>query len=180
MLIAQQKRKENIAEYILYLYQIEDLIRAFRFNMQSIEEQLVAKYSADAKTKTEIVSWYKNLAVMMQKENVEEKGHLQFLANQINELHEFHSQLLEKATDTAYINTFTAVAGLITELKNKNTVANTDVQLSLDTIYGYLLLKMQNKEITEETTEAVKRLSAWLGSLSKRFKDYETGNSALE
>jgi len=32
MIAAQQKRKENIVEYILYIYQIEDLIRAFQFN----------------------------------------------------------------------------------------------------------------------------------------------------
>ena len=28
MIIAQKKRKENIAEYLLYMWQIEDLIRA--------------------------------------------------------------------------------------------------------------------------------------------------------
>ena len=27
MIIAQQKRKENIAEYLLYMWQVEDMIR---------------------------------------------------------------------------------------------------------------------------------------------------------
>ena len=31
MYIAQSKRKENIAEYILYLWQLEDLLRALQF-----------------------------------------------------------------------------------------------------------------------------------------------------
>ena len=29
MIIASQKKKENIAEYLLYMWQIEDIIRAY-------------------------------------------------------------------------------------------------------------------------------------------------------
>ncbi|MBK6283764.1 MAG: DUF4924 family protein [Draconibacterium sp.] len=70
MLVAQQKRKENIAEYILYLFQIEDLIRAFQFNISSIETNLVSQYQAEENTKKEITEWYKNLVVMMEKERI--------------------------------------------------------------------------------------------------------------
>ena len=96
MLEAKQKRKENIAGYILYLFQIEDLIRAFKFNMEIIQKQLVSRYNADEKTSGEILEWYKNLALMMEKEGVREKGHLQFLTNHIGDLNEFHLKLLEK------------------------------------------------------------------------------------
>ncbi len=176
MLVAQQKRKENIAEYILYLYQIEDLIRAFRLDIELIEKQLVSNYQVDDKTKHEILDWYKNLLVMMEKEGIVKTGHLQFLTNLIHDLNEFHVKLLSSETDQIYVQTFQAVAGLITELKQKNKQANNDVQICLDAIYGYLLLKIQKKEITEETVEAVKRLSSWLGALSKLFKRYEAGD----
>ena len=43
MLIALQKRKENIAEYILYLWQVEDLLRALQFSPEAIYSTLVAK-----------------------------------------------------------------------------------------------------------------------------------------
>ncbi|WP_347164130.1 DUF4924 family protein, partial [Parabacteroides merdae] len=36
MIIARRKRKENIAEYLLYMWQVEDLIRANNFDMDSI------------------------------------------------------------------------------------------------------------------------------------------------
>ena len=36
MLIAQKKKKENIAEYILYLFQIEDIVRSFKFNLDDL------------------------------------------------------------------------------------------------------------------------------------------------
>jgi hypothetical protein len=50
------------------------------------------------------------------------------------------------------------------------------VQVAIDGIYGYLMLKIQKKDISPETREAVTRLSHWLSKLSKLFKDYESGD----
>src|SRR6056297_2947210 len=99
MLVAQQKRKENIAEYLLYLYQVEDLIRAFHLDMNLINEHLVGNYKANKEELKEISAWYENLTLMMQKEGKQEKGHLQFLANLLNELNEFHLRLMQQKTD---------------------------------------------------------------------------------
>ncbi|HKI89509.1 MAG TPA: DUF4924 family protein [Draconibacterium sp.] len=176
MLVAKLKRKENIAEYILYLYQVEDLIRAFRYNMDLIEKQLVSSYRADERISGEIADWYRNLVLMMEKERIEEKGHLQFLLNLINELNEFHLKLMEIKVDAIYVNTFQAVAGLVSELRQKNKSAGNDIQMSLDAIYGYLMLKLQQKAISDETTDAVRRLSQWLSALSKLYKDFEAGD----
>ncbi len=175
MLVAQKKRKENIAEYILYLYQVEDLIRAFHLDMELINQKLVAGYDVDDKTKAEISDWYKNLVVMLEKEGKQQKGHLQFLKNLLGELNEFHLRLLETKNDSMYISIYQAIAGLLTELKQKNTDALNDIELAIDGIYGYLLLKIQKKEITRDTEEAVKRLSHWLAHLSKLFREYEKG-----
>jgi len=175
MLIAKKKRKKNIAEYILYLYQIENLIRAFNLDIDLIERELVSKYKADDNTKNEILNWYKNLVLMMEKEGITQSGHLQFLTNLIDDVYEVHLKLMDSETDALYTQNFKAIAGLITELKQKNKQADNDVQVSLDAIYGYLLLKMQNKAVTDETKEAVKRLSNWLGLLSGMFKKYESG-----
>lgn len=41
--IALAKRRENIAEYILYLWQIEDLLRALQFSPEAIYSQLIAR-----------------------------------------------------------------------------------------------------------------------------------------
>src|SRR5699024_122530 len=37
--IAKAKRRENIAEYILYLWQLEDLLRALQFSPEAVFSQ---------------------------------------------------------------------------------------------------------------------------------------------
>ncbi len=159
MLVAKQKRKENIVEYILYLFQIEDLIRAFQFDMDLIEKNVVSNYHADKETLVQVSGWYENLLAMMAKEGLREKGHLQFLLNLISESNQLHLNLLTSPEQNNYLLTFQSVAGLLTELKLKNPTADNDIQLAFDAVYGYLLLKMQKKEVSSETTDAVQRLN---------------------
>lgn len=176
MLVAKQKRKENIVEYILYLYQVEDLIRAFKLDMELIEARLVSNYKADEKTSIAIKDWYENLVIMMQKEGIQEKGHLQFISNLINDINDFHLKLMETGADKVYLQSFKSVASLVEELKLKNKAAKNDIDLGITAIYGFLLLKMQQKEISIDTTEAIKRISAWLGALAKLYRGFETGD----
>jgi hypothetical protein len=174
MLTAKQKRRENIAEYILYLFQIEDLIRAFQFDMEQIKVKLIPQYNAESiELQSDIVAWYQNLVAMMNKEDITEKGHFQFLVNLINDLNEFHLKLLETGKVPEYTRTYTSVAGLITELKMKSNGNKNSILIGLEAIYGYLLLKMQQKAVSNETSNAIQELSGWLAQLSKNFKDYE-------
>jgi hypothetical protein len=175
MLVANKKRKENIVEYILYLYQIENLIRAFNMDIELIKIRLIPSYQVDDKTKTEIIDWYSNLVSMMEKEGIQKEGHLQFLKNLIADVNEFHIKLLAAESDNLYPQIFHSVAGLLNELKEKSSNEKNDIEICLDTIYGFLLLKMQNKKITTQTEDAVKRLSSWMSALSKLYKDYESG-----
>lgn len=176
MLVANKKRKENIVEYILYMYQVENLIRAFNLDVKLIETRLIPSYQVDEKTKSEIIFWYKNLVAMMEKEGIQEEGHFRFLQNLIVDVNEIHIKLMNSEVDKVYPQIFHSVAGLTNELKEKNNQAKNDIELCLDTIYGFLLLKMQNKEISAETEDAVKRLSSWMSALSKLYKDYESGD----
>jgi hypothetical protein len=179
MLVAKQKRKENIAEYILYFYQVEDLIRAFQLDIDVIQEKLISNYQVDEKTSAEITDWYNNLTVMMEKEGIKEKGHLQFITNLIGDINEFHLKLMKEESEKVYIQTFNSIAGVLTELKQKNTTAQNDIQLALDTIYGFLILKLKKAEISEGTTLAIKQLSQWLANLSKLYKEFEEGKLDL-
>ncbi len=175
MLIAQQKRKENLAEYILYLYQVEDLIRAFHLDMNLIDKNLVSRYQVNDEKKEEISGWYENLVAMMNREGLQTSGHMQFLTNLMNHLNELHLRLLQTQSEPLYISAFQSVADILNELKQKNPGSGSDVQTALDGIYGYLLLKLQKKEITTETEKGIKQLSRWLAHLSRHFRDLEAG-----
>lgn len=94
MKIAQQLKEKNIAEYLIYMWQIEDLIRANDCDVDRIEENIVSRYQVSDEERRELTEWYANLASMMREEGVREKGHLQINRNVIINLTELHAALL--------------------------------------------------------------------------------------
>ena len=44
MQIAQQLRKTNIAEYLLYMWQVEDIIRAFDCSLSRIRREYIERF----------------------------------------------------------------------------------------------------------------------------------------
>ena len=48
MYIASKKRKENIAEYILYMWQVEDMIRANGCDIDRIKANIIDRSGLDA------------------------------------------------------------------------------------------------------------------------------------
>ena len=84
MLIAREKKKSNVAEYILYMWQIEDMLRAMNLDIERVRQFVVAGFQVEKGKKQEIVDWYDNLIAMMRQEKVEVKGHIQVLKNTVN------------------------------------------------------------------------------------------------
>jgi hypothetical protein len=50
-----------------------------------------------------------------------------------------------------------------------------DVQLALNGLYGLLILKLQKKEVTEETEKAFREISGWIAMLSAEYMLSEEG-----
>ena len=102
MIVARQKRKENIAEYLLYMWQVEDLIRANNFDMDAIRRTVVDRYDQPAEVREEIARWYEELLEMMRSEGVKEKGHIQLNKNVIITLTDLHLRLLKSPKEMVY------------------------------------------------------------------------------
>ena len=94
MFVARNLRKTNIAEYLLYMWQVEDLLRANRLDIDLLTKNVVAKYQLDEAQRAELVEWYSNMIEMMRHEGVEENGHLQINKNVIIQLNDLHAQLM--------------------------------------------------------------------------------------
>ena len=175
MLIARAKKKTNIAEYILYMWQIEDMLRALNLNIELVDRYIVSGFQVDEHTTFEIHDWYDNLIAIMKKEKVEKNGHIQALKNTMDELTELHFFLLHKAHDQRYQQLVTMAAGNLVEFRRKAEAGNeiSDVELAMNGLYGNLLLRLQKKEINPETATAMESFSKMIAYLSVRYKQME-------
>ena len=54
MITASIKKKENIAEYLLYMWQIEDLIRANKLDIDKIQTSIIDQYKDLSETQRNI------------------------------------------------------------------------------------------------------------------------------
>ena len=88
--IAQKKRKENIAEYILYLWQLEDLLRAVQFSPEAIHSALIKPRELKVEEQQVLLAWYLDIAQLLVEEKKEEKGHLTHTLHLIRDLHDMH------------------------------------------------------------------------------------------
>ena len=176
MLIAQQLKRENIAEYLIYMWQIEDLIRANGLDMDKIEEQIISRFNQPDSVKKEIREWYENLIDMMRRENVADSGHLIINKNVISELTDLHIRLLKNTNEDKYSEQYYKTLPFIVELRSKS--PNKDIpelETCFSALYGFLLMKLQKKEISGETQAAISQISTLLRLLSQKYKDEKEG-----
>ena len=176
MLIAQKLRKENIAEYLLYMWQVEDIIRAYGCNLQQIKKEYISRFDCTDEQKEEMVDWYGNLIRMINQEGCREKGHIQINKIVLQQLSELHAQLLDSPKFPFYSTEYYKVLPFIVELrqKNSNSEAAGEIETCFNALYGTMLLRLQNKEITQNTANAVKEITTFIGMLNDYyFKEKE-------
>lgn len=170
MIVASQKRKENIAEYLLYMWQVEDLIRANDLDLDKIERNVIDRYQLTAEQRKQMVEWYESLIDMMRREGVEQKGHLQLNKNVLIQLVDLHNALLQDPRFPQYTALFYKTLPYIVELRAK---AGDDkvgeIETCFNALYGMLLLRLQGKEISPETQDAIKQIAQFIAVLSKDF-----------
>lgn len=172
MIIAEQKRKENIAEYLLYMYQVEDMIRANGLDLDRIEATLISKFEVPYDVKREMREWYKNLITMMRDEQKEESGHLSVLKNTAGQLNEMHHRLLNQGIDNGYKETYNQARPHIEALRMRSGYSKeSDIQVALNGLYGLLILKLKKTMITEETTRAFDTIRDLVAELSSIYME---------
>lgn len=175
MITASAKKRENIAEYLLYMWQIEDLIRANSLDIDRIQSSIIDKYSNLSETqRREMRDWYESLVDMMRREGVAEKGHLQLNKNVIISLTDLHRRLLDDSKFASYAAQFYHTLPLIVELRAKaGDNKSGEIETCFNALYGILMLRLQGKEVSEETRQAAAQISKFLALLSHYYKlDY--------
>ncbi len=177
MYIAQKLRKNSIAEYLLYMWQIEDLIRAYGCSLAHIRRKYINKFdNYTDEQKEDEADWFGNLIRMMNEEGKREKGHLNINQVVLQDVTDLHGQLLESNNFPFYNAEYYKVLPFIVELRNKGDRNVGEIETCLNALYGIMILRLKGKEISQETDHAIKEITTFVGMLSDYYKkDKEEG-----
>ena len=146
-----KSKKDNIAEYILYLWQLEDYLRAF-------PEQ--------AMSETSLMEIYD----MMHQEGIMDGGHLQLAQNALAEMEELHNELVD--TEAPYRAVIMHMEPRLNILKAKtDNPLMSDVEACLTLLYQVMMLRLKKQPISPETDEVVKDATQLMRFLSKAYYD---------
>ena len=178
MLISKQLKQQNIAEYLIYMWQIEDLIRACGCDIEHIRQLLIAQYPAEQQA--EAAQWYEDLIEMMRREEVMQQGHLQINKNIITWLTDLHLQLLASSKFPYYHAAYYKALPFIVELRAKGAnKEEPELETCFEALYGIVLLKLQKKEVGEETRKAQEAITTMLSMLSTYYIEDKKGELEL-
>ena len=170
MFISQELRKKSIAEYLLYMWQVEDLIRAYGCSLTRIRREYIDRFDYTDEQKEEMIDWYGNLVTMMNQEGCQESGHLQINKITLQQLIELNNQLLSSSKFPFYNAEYYKVLPYSVELRNRGSnKEENEVETCFNALYGVMLLRLQKKEITPDTQHAIQEITTFIGMLADYY-----------
>lgn len=175
MIIAKQKRKDNIAEYIIYLWQLEDLLRALNFDAGRIYTTLVEPHTElDQEQKEMLLFWYIDMVNLLKSEGKAEIGHLEHTIHLISDLNELHLRLLAGLEEgEVYREKFALLKSELPKIRvliKERDIS--DIELCFRVLYAVMLerLKGEDKTFIKDTLELISPVIALLASLYKKVE----------
>lgn len=176
MFVAQELRKKSIAEYLLYMWQIEDIIRAYGCSLPVIKKNYVDRFDFTSEQREEELGWFGNLIRMMNEEGKREGGHLNINKVILKDVIDLHGMLLQSTKFPIYNAEYYKVLPFIVELRQRGDKDLNEIETCLDALYGVMMLRLQKKNITPETERAIKEITVFIGLLSDYYiKDRTEG-----
>lgn len=176
MFIAKSIREKSVVEYLLYMWQMEDLIRAYGCSLTRIRREYIDRFDYTDQQKDEEEDWFGDLIRMMNQEGKREKGHLAINEVLLQDLGDLHVRLLQSTRFPFYSAEYYRVLPFIVELRQKGDKEIGEIETCLNALYGVMLLRMRQKPISPETAHAIKAITTFLGMLSDYYiKDRTEG-----
>ena len=177
MFVAKELRKKSIAEYLLYMWQIEDTIRAYGCSLTRIRKEYIDQFQYTEEQKEEEEDWFGDLVRMMNQEGCREGGHLQINKVLMQDLTELHAQLLQSSKFPFYSAEYYRVLPFIVELRGKTKrTADKMARTNDERLKSVAAQLGKKKEITPETTRALNEITTFIGMLSDYYiKDKTEG-----
>lgn len=170
MIIANKLRSTNRAEYLLYMWQIEDILRAYNCDIDLLDTEYLSRFSLLPDLKKEMKEWYENLCNMMISEGKRKCGHLQINQNTLDGLIEINEQLLQSEKFPYYRSMYYQALSYVVDVRSKGEhKEKNEIETCFEILYGTMMLRLQKKEISSDTQKAVTDISTFLGQLSDYY-----------
>jgi hypothetical protein len=177
MLIANQKQQENIAEYILYMYQVEDVVRAYNLDLDRLMAEFVGPQITNPSFTLQYHKWYSSIISQMKAQRIEKTGHLNELKDILIELSYLHNTLINLADDHKYKGLFNSALPFINEFKEKSNLKDkNEIEIAFHALYMKLLMRLKKQEISSATEEAFDSMRILLAYLAKAYHQMKNGS----
>ena len=171
MIVAQKLRKQNISAYIIYMFQVEDVIRAYGLDVERICKEYLPRFQYTEEQIADQRECYDGLIRMMKEEGVQESGHVQVVKNTLQLMAERHQELLADPKQPFYSAAYYKALPYIVELRSKGMgKEKNEIENCVDALYGATVLKMQGRELTDQTKQALQPITHLLEMLSNLYK----------
>lgn len=171
--VAESKKKQNIGEYIIYMYQMEDLIRSYHFNLEEIRKYVISHYPISDEEKEEVSVWFESLIEAMKAENIQEKGHLREVQKEVDALSQIHWDLLKE--DKEYFQIYHQAKPYILDFISSADGHHLghEIQICLNGVYGLLLSRLTGKKVTKDLLKAAEAFGSVLGYVTMVYQEKE-------
>lgn len=177
MLIPEKLRNENLAEYIIYMYMIEDVFRAFQLDTDRIVESYFKPQLPDESFLGLYRDWTEATVDAMKKEGIEKTGHLSQLRELMGEFGYLHNLLMDVLKEQKYIDLYNRTLPIIQEFSQKANMGERSViEIAFHSQYMKLLMKLKKDAISAETEEAFDQMRVYVAYLAERYLKMREGN----
>lgn len=179
--IAASLRHGSIAEALLYLWQQEDLVRAYGLDIDRMDAELLSRYPVDEGEHASIRAWYADLMDMLRSEGVAERGHAQVHTNILIWLTDLHHALLRSPKYPFYSAAYYKALPFIVELRTRShTQERGELENCFEALYGLMLLRLQGKSVSPDTEQAMSAISKFIAMLAAYYKESKEGTLELD
>jgi hypothetical protein len=170
---AEEKRRAHVVEYILYVWQMEDLARAINFDLSQLRAHLQAAYGGD-RLESEL-TWFGDLITKMKAEKLEKSGHISELNELMMELVVLHRTLLEVTKDADYKRAYESASPHLTEMERRGAPGRSEVEGVLTALYGWLMLRLKGTELGPETQASLVAIRDMANALAGGYEKMKAG-----
>lgn len=171
MFIAEKLRKQNVIAYLVYMYQVEDVIRAYQLDTERIRKDYLVRFGYDEDQFDKACEWYVALVNMMKDEGCQEHGHVQVVRATLTLLEDRHQELLATHEHPDYERVYAQILPILVQLRSKGGKEKTEVENCMDAIYGLSVLEMRHQQVSDETRSGLKPVAQLMDMLGNYYRE---------